>query len=272
MIAVSTLILGSSGWIGQQATRRFGNVSKTPISSKISLDEFKNWISQQNADVYVNCIGKMSGPTSEMEWANVGVVELLLDHAKRTNARVINLGSAAEYGSVGESVLDEDLTPNPISIYGKQKLVATQMVNEYVTCGGSGVATRIFNVVGPAQSSNTAIGQIISKMQDHDSAGVITIENYDVIRDYISINFVVEVIARLATENFSGILNVGSGKPVVFLDFLHELGSLLNRSVAPGNLYEERIPVAVASTLRLKSLGFSIEAPSLRELARIATG
>jgi nucleoside-diphosphate-sugar epimerase len=270
--AVSTLILGSSGWIGKKSARRFGSVSEPPISSQISMDEFKNWISQQNADVFLNCIGKTSGSTSEMEWANVGVVELLLDHAKRTDARVINLGSAAEYGKVTDQVLDENLVPNPISDYGRQKLVANQMVNEFVVSGGSGVATRIFNVVGHGQTNRSAIGDVIARMKELGPGSEVTIDNHDIVRDYISIDFVVDVLAKLRSSSFSGTLNIGSGKPTVFLDLLNEIGLLLNTKVVPGNLFDDRIPSAVAGTERLKSLGFGWESQSLQELANMVTG
>lgn len=268
---MSTLILGSSGWIGRQATRHFGRVSSTPISSNISFDEFKNWISQQNADVFVNCIGKMSGSKSEMEWANVGVVELLLDHAKRTNARVINLGSAAEYGRVSDQVLDEDLVPNPISDYGKQKLVANQMLNEFVVSGGSGVATRIFNVVGPSQTNRSALGNVISRMKELGPGSEVVIDNYDIVRDYASIDFVVDVLAKLPSSSFNGTLNIGSGKPVAFFDLLKEIGNFYRVTPVYGVLHDDRIFSAISGTRKLRELGLEVEALKINELAKIAT-
>ena len=265
------LVLGSSGWIGSKLATRVGDLSNSPISSMTSRSEFNSWIGLQNADTYINCIGKTHGTESDMEWANIGVVEALLKHAKKTGARVITLGSASEYGDIQVPEIDEDLDPNPISIYGKQKLAANQMINDFVSQGGSGAATRIFNVLGPRQSNATAIGQIIARMQELKPGDVIEVANYDVVRDYISIDFVVEVISKLATENFSGTINIGSGKPVILGDLLREIGILLETSVVSGNLDKDRISIAVASTKRLKGLGFSIENCTLQELALIAT-
>lgn len=268
---MSVLVLGSSGWIGLPLATRVGDLSNAPISSKTSRSEFNTWISLQYADTYINCIGKNSGPEADMEWSNIGVVESILNHAKKTGARVINLGSASEYGNVQVQEIDEEFDPNPTSTYGKQKLVANQMINDFVSQGGSGVATRIFNVVGARQSSSTAIGQIIARMRELKPGGEIEVANYDIVRDYISIDFVVEVISKLATESFSGTLNIGSGRPVILSDLLHEIGIVLKTTAVPGHLYEDRIPVVVASTNRLKSLGFSSENCSLEELAVIAT-
>ena len=267
---MSTLILGSSGWIGKQATRHFGNVSKTPITSKTSMDEFKHWINQQNADVFINCIGRLSGSTFEMEWANVGVVELLLDHAKRTNARVINLGSAAEYGSVTDQVLDESLVPNPITDYGRQKLIANQMVNEFVISGGSGVATRIFNVVGPGQTNRSALGDVISRMKELGPGSEIVIDNYDIVRDYVSIDFVVGTLAKLQSSSFNGTLNIGSGRPIAFFDLLKAIGDFYKVLPVGGILYEDRILSAVSGTRKLEEFGLQVEALKINELAKIA--
>lgn len=268
---MSTLVLGSSGWIGSQATRRFGNSSETPISSNIKRDDFSTWIGLQNADTFVNCIGKVTGTESDMEWANIGVVESLLKHAEKTGVRVITLGSASEYGDVQVQEIDESFNPNPTSLYGKQKLVANQMLNEFVINGGSGVATRIFNVIGPNQSRNTALGQVISRMREQKAGGEIMIDDYDVVRDYISLEFVVDVLVRLTSISFNGTLNIGSGKPIIFSDLLNEIGRSYNVSILPGRLHEDRIRMVVTGTKRLKSLDFSIENCSLQELAVIAT-
>ncbi len=268
---MSTLVLGSSGWIGSRLALHFGEKSATPISSATDWREFNGWVNLQNAGTYINCIGKSSGSEVDMEWSNIGVVESLLNHARKTGARVINLGSAAEYGLVQVQKIDEEFNPNPTSTYGKQKLVANQMINDFVSQGGSGVATRIFNVVGARQSSSTAIGQIIARMRELKPGDKIEVANYDIVRDYISIDFVVEVISKLATESFSGTLNIGSGRPVILNDLLHEIGVVLKTNTVPGHLYDDRIPVVVASTKRLKSLGFSSTNYSLEELAVIAT-
>lgn len=268
---MSALVMGSSGWIGSRLVNRLGAASKAPISSMTTLNELKQWLSFQTADTYINCIGKTSGADSDMECSNVGVVELLLNHSKKTGARVISLGSAAEYGDVQTQEISEDIEPNPVSTYGKQKLEANQMINDFVNKGGSGVATRIFNVLGPEQSSKTALGQILKKMRSMDVGGEVEVENFDVVRDYISIDFVVNVISTLITDGFSGTLNIGSGKPIVFLDLIREIGLLNNVTIVPGNLFEDRIRSVVASTERLTSLGFDRERYSLQELARIAT-
>lgn len=265
------LVLGSSGWIGSRLANNFGYLSKAPISSTSSRNEFDTWISLQTADTYINCIGKASGAESDMEWANIGIVESILKHAKKTGARVINLGSASEYGNVRVQEIDEEFNPSPASTYGKQKLAANQMINNFVSQGGSGVATRIFNVIGESQSNATAIGQIIARMRELNAVSEIEVENYDVVRDYVSIDFVVDVLTKLAKQSFSGTLNIGSGKPVVLGDLLREIGIVLKTNVVPGQLYEDRVPIVVASTKRLKSLGFSTENYSLQELAIMAT-
>jgi nucleoside-diphosphate-sugar epimerase len=271
MGAMRTLVLGERGWIGSALANNSRRLEVSKIDSTLSKDQFKSWLFAQSADCYINCIGKMSGTSSEMEWANVSVVELLLDHAKKTNARVINLGSAAEYGRVNDKVLDENLVPNPISLYGKQKLIANQMLNEFVTSGGSGVATRLFNVVGTGQSNKTSLGDVISRMNRSNLEDEVVIDNYDIVRDYVSINFVADVLANLPSSSFSGTLNIGSGKPVAFFDLLKEIGDFYGVTPVCGVLHDNRIFSAVSSTKKLEGLGLEIEDLKIKELAILAT-
>jgi len=268
---MTTLVLGCTGWIGAEIQRRLGTQIVAPISSIAQRYELSSWIGKQRSDTYLNSIGRMSGTEAEMEWSNIGVVELLLDHASKTGARVINLGSAAEYGPISTRLLSESLEPNPVAIYGKQKLVANQMLNEFVKSGGSGVATRIFNVVGPGQSKNTALGQVIARMREQATGSEMVIDNFDVVRDYISLDYVVNVLLNLSSCDFNGTLNIASGKPVVLFDLLMEVGVRNSITVLPGNLQEDRVTTAVADTAKLREIGFEIEDYSLNELALLST-
>ena len=268
---MSTILLGSNGWIGSHILKNPEYRLKTLDSSNLNKHDFETWLHFQMAECYINCIGKNSGSEANMEWANIGVVEALLKHAKKTGARVITLGSASEYGDIQVPEINENLDPNPNSIYGKQKLVANQMLNEFVIDGGSGVATRIFNVIGPKQSLKTALGQITNRMRDQKAGGELVIDNYDVVRDYISLEFVVDVLVKLTSLHFNGTLNIGSGKPIILIDLLNEIGRFYNVSILPGQLHEDRIRMVVASTSTLRNLGFIPEDIALRELAILGT-
>jgi hypothetical protein len=108
-------------------------------------------------------------------------------------------------------------------------------------------------------------------MRDQKAGGEIVIDNYDVVRDYISLEFVVDVLVKLTSLHFNGTLNIGSGKPIILIDLLNEIGRFYNVSILPGKLHEDRIRMVVASTSTLRNLGFIPEDIALRELAILGT-
>jgi nucleoside-diphosphate-sugar epimerase len=251
---LETLVIGSNGWIGKYLLQSFPSFNPANISSNLSYRDFKEWLSGQNHQCFVNCVGKFSGPTHEMEWANVGVTELILTHAKKIGARVICLGSAAEYGKNGSSILREDADTKPITEYGEQKLVATNMINDFAQTGTSAISARLFNVIGPNQPYSTAIGQIIKKMESLSTKNELYLNNFDITRDYITIDFVARTIKRLIEIDLIGVLNVGSGKPIKLIDFVSRIGKLKNVYIKQGSLSEDRILCSVADTSKLESL------------------
>jgi nucleoside-diphosphate-sugar epimerase len=264
---MQTLVIGANGWIGQSLVDYNASIFPANISSNSSIFEFKEWLNEQNYECFINCVGKFNGSESDMEWANVGILELILERARRIGSRVITLGSAAEYGNVDHSLLREDDKPNPISIYGRQKLIATNLINDYIEVGVSCVSARLFNVLGPGQPATTALGQIVRKINGLESDTIFSLDDYDIERDYISLEFVTETIMKLITLEFSGILNVGSGQPVKLLDVVTEYAKIRNVNVLLGNLNANRVLSAVADTSKLNSLGIRPNQLTLRKMS-----
>ena len=266
------MILGASGWIGSRLCQLNGLEIQAPLNSSASADEFKSWLSKQNAETYINCIGKVNGPDAKMHWANIGVLEELISHAHKTGARIVHLGSAAEYGNTTSAFVSENSETKPLSTYGKQKLQANLMLTEYVRKGGCAIGTRIFNVIGSNQPANTAIGQIIERVKSSSKDTSLTLDNYDVLRDYVPIDFVAKAILKLADLDFSGLVNIGSGRATRLLDLASEIGNEFNVKVVPGELYTNRVFSAVSDTALMDELGIKIPNLTAFELASLATG
>ena len=258
---METLVIGSTGWIGKNLVNFYPVLSSAGVSSKLSAHDFKEWLNRQNHECFINCIGKFSGSENEMEWANVGIVELILKRARLIGSKVITLGSAAEYGNSNHELLHEDDKPNPISIYGKQKLIATDIINDHVAAGVSAVSARLFNVIGPRQPVTTAIGQIINRLKTLDSHTKFNLDDFDIHRDYITLEFVAQAIAQLAELNFNGAINIGSGRAIKLFDLVSEIAKIKQIEIIPAKLNLNRVRSAVADTCRLSSLG--IMAPQL---------
>ena len=68
----------------------------------------------------------------------------------RSPARLVHLGSAAEYGrGPGRAPVREDEPARPVGPYGVTKLAGTRLVELARTAGLPAVVLRVFNPVGP---------------------------------------------------------------------------------------------------------------------------
>ena len=204
-----------------------------------------------------------------MEWANIGILELILKRAHETGAKVLSLGSAAEYGDLKQTPLREEVIASPISLYGKQKLIANELLHSYVEKGVNAINLRLFNVIGPKQPVNTALGQILSKLMNSKPNTNYILNDYDVVRDYVDLNFVNESINYLSRINFQGTLNIGSGRPTKLFDIVSKMATNFDIEVEPGNLTLNRLRSSVADTTKLRKAGLVPSELTLSEMSKI---
>lgn len=266
---MSTIVLGSYGWIGSKLVASNVDVAESPISSFTSMEEFKTWLPLQKVDTYINCVGRMHGSASEMEWANVGIVETLINHAKRSGSRILNLGSAAEYGNQQGDRLHEMQSCTPISTYGVQKLAARQLMDEFIESGGEGVHARLFNVVGSGQKSNSALGQISQNLLSLQPGSDYAVNDFDIERDYVALEFVCQSLHAISKGTFKGTINIGSGKSTKLFDVVEALASRLDIKAIQGSLDPSRLSSAVADTVILRGSGIVPEALHPKDIARM---
>src|SRR2546421_3667015 len=99
--------------------------------------------------VLVNCVRR--------EDVGVAVVRSLLQGARHTGARLVQVGSAAEYGEAFRRgrPLGERAIPRPLSAYGKAKAAETAIALAALDDGADVVVARVFNLIGPGEREGT---------------------------------------------------------------------------------------------------------------------
>jgi nucleoside-diphosphate-sugar epimerase len=263
------IVIGSKGWIGSYLVNSNSSFSSSDISSNLSFEQFRDWINYQNPQCFINCVGKFKGSESEMEWANIGVLELILKRAYETGSKVFSLGSAAEYGNLKQTRVKEDAIASPISLYGKQKLIASELLHAYIKKGVNAINLRLFNVIGPKQSKNTALGEIIKNLLNSKPDTTYILNDYDIIRDFIDLNFIKGAINQLNGIEFQGTLNIGSGRPTKLLDIVSEIATKLSVEIRPGDLTISRLKSCVANTGRLVQVGLNPSELTLSQMSEL---
>src|SRR5581483_10871125 len=206
------LVVGGSGFIGRRVRASAGRAGAECFwtSTRIPPDPDAGWarldltqvtrdplddlLAEVRPDVVVNCVGLSSGGSNALVAVNVIGVATLLDSLQRAArpARLVHLGSAAEYGPVpvGTSV-DEDGPTLPVSVYGATKLAGTRRVVKAVEAGRvDAVVLRIFNPVGFGTANGSVVGKAALAFREAalNGARSINLGPLDAYRDYIHVD------------------------------------------------------------------------------------
>jgi nucleoside-diphosphate-sugar epimerase len=178
----------------------------------------------------VNCTGATAGSAAELTRLNVDTTAAILDAIARSGvpARLIHLGSAAEYGPgpAGRPVA-ETAAARPVSPYGTAKLEATRLVAEARAGGGDAVVLRVFNALGPGMPPGTLPGGALRRLADAVAASAPRIEMgpLDSVRDFVDVRDIgAAVLAACRASSIAApIVNVGSGTGHSARELVHAL-------------------------------------------------
>ncbi|MFJ7966449.1 NAD-dependent epimerase/dehydratase family protein [Streptomyces sp. NPDC096324] len=169
-------------------------------------------------DAVVNCAGATGGDAvtlSEVNSRGPAVLCAALREAAPA-ARLVHLGSAAEYGpGVRDTAVTESSATCPLTPYGATKLAGTVTVT---TSGLDAVVLRVGNPVGPGAPSTGLPGRIAGLLRDAgpDPDAVVRLGDLSAYRDFVDVRDVARAAAAAATAPgpLPRVLNIGCGKAV----------------------------------------------------------
>ena len=224
-----------------------------------------NMLEPLQPNVIINAVGALTGSESELEAANLRAVQHLLEAAQQTapQARVIHLGSAAEYGfcDPGSSV-NEDAICNPIGVYAKLKLAATQLLLESKL---ETVTLRIANPVGPRTPETLLPGAIAQRLRSAilENASTIRSGPLSDYRSYVDARDIAQAVLRVArAQNPPKLINIASPRAVQVREVVTELvrisgfqGELIEETALASNR-SSAVPWQQADISRALALGW----------------
>ena len=231
----TVLLLGAAGFIGQAVRRELrdrtvevvgaGRSDASGVRYRIDLGtagqhELDKVISAVDPVAVINCTGATHGTTEDLTIGNVVAVHALLSSLawSAPTARLIQLGSSAEYGPAPEGTsITEQATPRPGGGYGHTKLAGSALTLRARTDGFDASVLRIFNLTGPGSPPSTLVGRTLDQIR---TTGKVVLGPLETWRDFIDVRDVARAIAdaALAERQLPPVLNIGRGEAVLSRD------------------------------------------------------
>ena len=142
-------------------------------------------------------------------------------------ARLVHLGSAAEYGRAEPGIpVSERAAPRPAGLYGSTKLAGSRLVDLAAAAGLESVVLRVFNPVGPGAPRTGLPGRLAAELRQAAAHGTdVRVGPLDAVRDFVDARDVADaaVAAAAAARPPRPVLNIGSGRAVPVRAMVNEL-------------------------------------------------
>jgi nucleoside-diphosphate-sugar epimerase len=235
---VRILLLGSTGFLGAHTATRLralpdvrlllgGRTLGSDLEADLTADPevLASALRLAAPDVVVNCAGLVAGSAVRLTDVNARGPAALCEAMRDTvpDARLVHLGSAAEYGPTvpGEPVAESAPT-RPLGPYGATKLAGTVAVT---VSGVDAVVLRVFNPVGPGAPAAGLPGLLTAELRRAGGRGRVRVGDLSAYRDFVDVRDVADAVAAAVTAQGSlpPVLNIGSGHPTQ----VRELAALL---------------------------------------------
>ncbi|GGV07557.1 reductase [Kitasatospora herbaricolor] len=224
------LLLGADGFIGRRVTDRLlvdQELQVTVLGRRDSADirfdlttgspgALARFLDAVAPQVVINCAGATYGSSRVLIRSNTLAVATVCEAIRRSRepARLVHVGSAAEYGPVpGGIPIAESAEPRPVGPYGVSKLAGTELV---LSSGLDATVLRVFDVVGPGAPTASLFGRLsegLRRALERDES-VVRMPDLSGYRDFVDVRDVARAIQSAAVSAATGVINIGSGHAV----------------------------------------------------------
>ncbi|MEU9736190.1 NAD(P)-dependent oxidoreductase [Streptomyces sp. NPDC048002] len=254
------LVLGHSGYLGGHVVERLRALPGTRVlgggrshdaDHHIDLasadpEHLAKTLASAAPDAVVNCAGAVSGDAVTLAEVNTRGPAVLCAalRAAAPAARLVHLGSAAEYGPGALGVpVTESAPTHPVGPYGATKLAGTAVVT---ASGLDAVVLRVGNPVGPGAPAVGLPGRVAALLREAgaDPEAVLRLGDLSAYRDFVDVRDLARAVERAvsATGPLPPVLNIGGGAAVQVRELVRGLAEVAG--------FRGRIEESVAGSAR----------------------
>lgn len=243
------LLFGGNGFVGRHLINFFYKKKYNEsyelyvIGSKKNTNKIKNYVQISSKDqetldkliaevrpeYIVNLIGFYGEEsfTKSLE-LNFMISSRIIDSIVKNKIdlkKILLIGSASEYGEVGNNSVIEDDVLRPLNIYGLSKKFQTELaIYAFKKYGLKINIARIFNLLGEGISESLAPGRFLKIISEAKNGSSINVGNLSSVRDYIQIQEAATQLWKILIDGVPGeIYNVCSGKGTKMVDLLNQI-------------------------------------------------
>ncbi|MEU7981643.1 NAD(P)-dependent oxidoreductase [Micromonospora sp. NPDC049081] len=235
------LLLGAGGFLGRHIGAALAGHTdlRSPTRAqcdlvRMDLPELTALVARERPDVVVSAAGRIVGSGLDFVRAHVVTTAKLVEAVAvaAPRARLVRIGSAAEYGVVPHGLaVAEDHPAAPVSEYGLSHLAATRLAE---LAGDTGrldtIVLRVFNPVGPGMPAGNMLARVTAMVRAAaaDGAGDLALGLHDTYRDLVDVRDVAAAVlaATRCAAPTHRVVNVGSGRAVATRDVVRLLADV----------------------------------------------
>lgn len=246
------LVLGGTGYLGRHVAERLRALPGAHVlaagrrtaglGADLARDRperLAETLAAAAPDAVVNCAGATGGDAVTLAEVNARGPAALCAALREAapTARLVHLGSAAEYGpgSPGTPVT-ESAPACPVTPYGATKLAGTVAVTSAAL---DAVVLRVGNPVGPGAPVASLPGRLAALLRTagRDPGAVLRLGDLSAHRDFVDVRDVARAVESAVTAPgpLPPVLNTGGGRAVPVRELAH---GLARQAGFPGTLEE----------------------------------
>ncbi|MFO1449144.1 MAG: NAD(P)-dependent oxidoreductase [Opitutaceae bacterium] len=205
------------------------------ISDSWNAPEVVEALRAHQPTAFVHCAWQgVGGAERNAAWqitANLRLTVDALELAKKIGcSQWVSLGSQAEYGNLNQRI-SEDCPTKPTTIYGKSKLIATEVTQTFCAAEGIKAAIlRVFSTYGPGDAPAWLIPYIICELKAGRSPKLTACEQR---WDYLYIEDAARAIACTVEARVAGVFNLGSGMARPLRDTVEIIRNEVGGTISP---------------------------------------